>query len=74
MIPQINLKKTGQNIKNLMKEHHLSVGDIQELCGITSKASIYKWFHGMCIPSTDNLVILADAFGCTLEDVLVVEK
>lgn len=74
MIPQINLIKTGQNIKDLIKKNHLSINDIQEMCGISSKASIYKWFHGVCIPSTDNLVILADAFGCTIEDILVVEK
>lgn len=74
MIPQINLIKTGQNIKDLIKKNHLSINDIQEMCGISSKASIYKWFHGVCIPSTDNLVILADAFGCTIEDILVMEK
>jgi len=74
MIPVINNTETGLNIRRLMEEHHLSTRDIQKICGLTTVTSIYKWFCGDSIPSIDNLLILADAFGCTVEDVLVIHR
>ena len=74
MIPQINMKKTGENIKRLMNNRGLSVRAVQEVCGFATPQAIYKWLHGKSLPTVDNLVILADLFCCTIDDILIVEK
>ena len=74
MIPQINMIKTGENIKNLMNSRGLSVKAVQEVCGFATPQAVYKWLHGTTLPTVDNLVILADLFCCTIDDILIVEK
>ena len=74
MIPQINMTKTGENIKRLMNNRGLSVRAVQEVCGFATPQAVYKWLHGTTLPSVDNLVILADLLCCTIDDILIVEK
>ena len=33
--------------------------------------AIYKWQSGLTAPTVDNLVILADAFGVEVDDIIV---
>ena len=74
MIPQINMIKTGENIKRLMDNRGLSVRAVQEVCEFATPQAVYKWLHGKSLPTVDNLVILADLFSCTIDDILIVEK
>ena len=74
MIPQINMIKTGENIKKLMDSCGLSVKAVQEVCGFATPQAVYKWLHGTTLPTVDNLVTLADLFCCTIDDILIVEK
>lgn len=74
MIPQINMIKTGENIKRLMNNRGLSAKAVQEVCGFATPQAVYKWIHGTSLPTVDNLVILADIFNCTVDDILIVEK
>ncbi len=69
----INLIKTGENITELRKRAGLSVRDLQEAFGFTSPQAIYKWQRGMCLPTIDNLVILAFLFKVSMEEIIVVE-
>ena len=41
--------------------------------GFTNPQAIYKWQNGCCLPSIDNLVILAAVLGTTVDDILVCE-
>ena len=70
----INLIKTGENITELRKRAGLSVRDLQEAFGFTSPQAIYKWQRGMCLPTIDNLVILAFFFKVKMEEIIVVER
>ena len=72
-VPVIDLTATGQNIKNLRKSTGISVRDLQEIFGFTNPQAIYKWQNGDCMPSIDNLVILAAVLGVTVDEILVVE-
>ena len=72
-MPIIDMVKTGQNIKRLRKEMGLSVKDLQIIFGFTTPQAIYKWQNGDCMPSIDNLVVLATIFQVQLEDILVVD-
>ena len=67
----IDLAATGRNIKRLRLEAGLSVRDLQEKLGFASPQAIYKWQNGLTVPTVDNLVILADAFGVEVDDIIV---
>ena len=73
-LPSIDLIKTGQNIEKLRKEMGLSVRDLQILFGFTTPQAIYKWQHGDCMPSIDNLLVLATIFQVHIEDIIVIDK
>ena len=70
-IPVIDMAATGRNISRLRKEAGLSVKELQEKMELASLQAIYKWQHGDNIPSVDNLIILADVLGVTMDDIIV---
>jgi transcriptional regulator with XRE-family HTH domain len=73
VVPVIDLAATGQRIKSMRQAAGISVRDLQTILGFTSPQAIYKWQHGECMPTIDNLVILASVFGVTVDEILVVE-
>ena len=72
-IPVINLPKTGAKIDLLRKKANLSVKDIQKIFGFSTPQAIYKWIHGRSLPTVDNLIILAEIFNVTIEDILSID-
>ena len=72
-IPVINLPKTGAKIDLLRKKANLSVKDIQKIFGFESPQAVYKWIHGRSLPTVDNLIILAEIFNVTIEDILSID-
>lgn len=72
-IPVINLPRTGAKIDLLRKKANLSVKDIQKVFKFETPQAIYKWIHGRNLPTVDNLIILAEIFGVTVEDILSVD-
>ena len=70
-IPVIDLSATGQNITRLRLEAGLSVKDLQDVFGFANPQAIYKWQNGLCLPTLDNLVILAAALGVGLDEIVV---
>ncbi len=73
-LPIIDMIKTGQNITKLRKEMGLSVKDLQNMFGFSTPQAIYKWQHGDCMPSIDNLIVLAKIFHVHVEDIIVMDK
>ena len=45
-----------------------------EVFGFQNPTAVFKWMKGTSLPTVDNLVILADLFGVTIEDILVIRK
>lgn len=70
-VPVINLYATGIRIRELRRERHLRVRDIQEFLGLESEQAIYKWQRGECLPSVDNLYALGELFQVRVDDILV---
>ena len=70
-IPVIDLSATGQNIARLRIEAGMSVKDLQDIFGFANPQAIYKWQNGLCLPTLDNLVILAAARGVGLDEIVV---
>ena len=70
-MPNINMDKTGENIKKLRLDSGLSVKEIQNIFGFGTPNAIYKWQKGNSLPTVDNLVLLAKIFKCSIDDILV---
>ncbi len=69
--PVLDLKKTGERIKELRRERNLKVSDIAEFMGFESEQAVYKWQRGDSLPTVDNLFALCRLFGTTVEDILI---
>ncbi len=74
MIPMIDTVGTGRNIVFLRKRAGLTVADLQDIFGFATPQAIYKWQRGTALPAIDNLVVLADVFGVTMDDIIVVTR
>lgn len=72
-VPAINMMATGQNITRLREERGLSVKELQDIFGFATPQAIYKWQHGVTLPTVDNLVILAAVFHVHMDEILVME-
>ena len=70
-MPTINMPATGANIASIRKQKGKTIRDIQDACGV-SAAAVCKWQKGQCMPTIDNLIIMAFVFGVTLDDLVVV--
>lgn len=68
--PSIDMKATGQNIKELRINRGYTVKDLQAYLGLELQA-IYKWQRGENLPSTDHLFALAKLFDVAIEDILI---
>lgn len=73
-IPIIDLVATGKNIKRIREASGISVRDIQDVLGFTNPQAVYKWQKGECLPTIDNLVILASVLGVTIDEILITDE
>lgn len=73
-IPVIDLKATGKNIKRIREASGITVRQIQNVLGFSNPQAIYKWQKGECLPTIDNLVILAAVFGVSIDEILVTDE
>lgn len=74
MIPTIDMVKTGENIQNLRAQAGLTVKDLQDIFGFSTPQAIYKWQHGVAMPTIDNLIVLAAVFQVRMDDILVTNQ
>ena len=73
-MPAIDMTATGLNIKNLKNNAGLTTKDIADALGFNTSVAIYKWMRGDSLPTLDNLIILADLLGVTINDIIVIKK
>ena len=73
-VPTINVTRTGENIAALRKERGLSVREVQDVLGFHTPQAIFKWQRGECLPTLDNLVILAALFDVTIDEIVAVRQ
>ena len=69
--PVINLAETGRCIEQHRRQAGLTVRDLQTYFGFEYPQAIYKWQHGECLPTVDNLLALARLLRVQMEDLLV---
>ncbi|MDO4867769.1 MAG: helix-turn-helix transcriptional regulator [Clostridia bacterium] len=71
VFPVIDLPGTGRNIQRLREKAGVTVRELQAYFGFEYPQAIYKWQHGECLPSIDNLLALARVLEVPMEDLLV---
>lgn len=72
-MPIIDINATGKNIKKMMKDHGMTVKDMQAAFGFTTGQAIYKWFQGKSLPTIDNMVVIAKMFNVKVDDIIVIQ-
>ena len=73
-MPTIDLTATGANIATLIRNAGLTAADVADTLGFTSRNAIYKWLKGESLPTLDNMVILADMLGVSMDDILKIRR
>lgn len=68
----IDVTATGKRIRDSRKALGLTMQDVIDRLYLGSPMSVWKWENGMNLPTLDNLVNLAEVFGCEPMDLIVV--
>lgn len=69
----IDMKATGEMIKNYMDICGMSVQKVAECLSLGCVQSVYHWINGKSLPSVDNLYALAKLLNVPM-DALIVGK
>ena len=69
--PVLDLDATGAKIKTLMKQRGITPRQLQILFDFPYVQTIYNWFAAKNMPTLDNLVVLAQVLGVTMDDIVV---
>ena len=69
--PVIDLWKTGQTIRRLIKERKLTVEQVRDRIELESVQAMYKWFRGECCPKIDNLLALSRLLNVSIDSMIV---
>lgn len=70
-MPAVDMVATGMNINKLREDAALTAKDLQRIFGFAIPQVIYKWQHGVAMPTIDNLVVLARVLGVTIDEIIV---
>jgi len=66
----LDMKKVGVKISSLRKSIGCSQEKLADLLSVTPQA-ISKWENGHSLPETSSLPILAQVFGCGIDDIII---
>ena len=69
--PVLDLEATGAKIKTLMKQRGITPRQLQTILDFPYVQTIYNWFAAKNMPTLDNLVVLAQVLGVTMDDIIV---
>ena len=69
--PVLDLDATGAQIKTIMKQKGVTPRQLQLILGFPYVQTIYNWFAAKNMPTLDNLVVLAQVLGVTMDDIIV---
>lgn len=72
--PTIDMKATGERIRELRKAKHLKVRDVSDYMGFTEPQAVYKWQRGDTLPTVDNLYALSVLFETSMENIIMVRE
>jgi transcriptional regulator with XRE-family HTH domain len=68
--PTIDMYRTGQTIRWIMRLRGLTVREVQEFLELTTPQSVYHWINGRNMPTIDNLYALSELFRVPVDAML----
>ena len=48
-IPIVDVEATGIRIRKLLDDANISIRELQDIMGFTTRNAIYKWTEGKCL-------------------------
>ena len=69
--PVLDVDATGAKIKSLMKQRGITPRQLQIILDFPYVQTVYNWFSGKNMPTIDNLIVLAQVLGVTVDDIIV---
>lgn len=69
--PNIDMKRTGIKLKNMLVSAGYTPKMIQEYLHLSCVQPIYRWYKGIILPSVDHLLMLSELLGVHMEELLV---
>ncbi len=69
--PVIDVAATAQNIKACRIKAGYTVRQLQSIFNFTSPQAIYNWEKGRDIPTVDNLIVLAEIYDISVDDIII---
>lgn len=73
-IRKISKKQTGMQIRQMMIDRGITVTQLQNWLEIDSCQAVYKWLHGVNLPSVSHLHGLSQILGVKIEEILAEEE
>ena len=70
----IDLERTGRQLKKCCKERGIKPIDIQKALSLHNPQAVYKWFRGDTLPSIENLCTVADLLHLPIEALLMFQE
>lgn len=67
MFPTIDTKRTGQRIREVMRQKNITVKQVQEYLNLACVQSVYHWLDGISMPTIDNLYAMSDLFEVPID-------
>ena len=67
MVPAIDKKKTGEQIRKYMDLRGVSVQDVKTYLSLACVQSVYHWLNGQSAPNIDNLYALSELLRVPLD-------
>ena len=75
-VPVIDVPATSKNLKALRESLGIAVSEIQKMFGMENPQSVYNWENSerKTLPCIDNLVMLAEIYKVTLDELIVIKE
>lgn len=70
MLPLINKRETGINLRRIMDERGITAKDVQEYLELGCVQSVYRWIDGINMPTIDNLYALSALFQLPIDEIV----
>lgn len=71
MYPDIDVMKTGINLKERIRSAGYSVKEIQQYLHLSCPQPVYRWFKGKALPSVDHFYALSRLLNVHMEELIV---
>ena len=70
MIPIIDKRQTGINLRKIMDMRGLTAKDVQTYLGLGCVQSVYRWIDGINMPTIDNLYALSELLNVPIDAIV----